>query len=253
MEVVIIEDEAWAVDRLANLLHEYDPHTEIKAVLDTVQGAVAYFQSHPSPPLIFLDIELGDGKSFDIFSQAEINSYIIFVTAFDEYALQAFKYNSIDYLLKPVKKEDLHFAVDKYKAQNTRRLSSADLGQLVKQLQPGRSKEYKTRFLVKRGSHFSSVETKDVAHVYTAGRVHFIKTKEGKDYLIEYNLDELEDQLPPEMFFRANRQFILNYSTIVDVISWFDGKLKVVVKPASNEEIIVSRLKAGEFKNWLNR
>lgn len=253
MHVVIIEDEALAVDRLAKLLYEYNTQVEIKAVLDTVEASVEYFKNNPSPQLIFLDIELGDGKSFEIFTQVQVKSYIIFVTAFNEYAIQAFKYNSIDYLLKPLRKEDLEFALRKYEAQTSATSPPIDLTSLIQQLQPKQTMEYKSRFLVKRGSRFSSVEAKDVAHIYTRDRVHFIKTKEGTDYIIDNNLDELEAQLSPEMFFRANRQFILNYSTITDVISWFDNKLKIVLKPASYEEIIVSRLKASEFKRWLNK
>jgi DNA-binding LytR/AlgR family response regulator len=253
MNVVIVEDEALAAQRLTRFVKEYDATIQIKAYLDTVQGAVDYFQNYPSPDLIFLDIELGDGKSFDIFKEVEVKSHIIFATAFNEYAIQAFKYNSIDYLLKPLRKEDLYFALDKYKAQTAATKQVVDLTALIAQLQPPAPKEYKSRFLVKKGSRYFSIEAKEVAHVYTRERVHYIKTLDGTDYIIENNLDELEQQLSPETFFRVNRQFIVNYSTVKEVITWFDGKLKLIIQPASYEEIIISRLKAGEFKNWLNK
>lgn len=252
MTVVIIEDEALAAERLTRFVKEYDASIEIKAYLDTVKGAVAYFEENGSPDLVLLDIELGDGKSFEIFSEVEVTSHIIFITAFNDYAIQAFKYNSIDYLLKPLVKEELSFALDKYKARQNA-LMPVDLTALLEQLQPRAHKEYKTRFLVKKGSRFFSIEAKNVAHLYTRERVHYIKTFDGADYIIENNLDELEQQLSPETFFRVNRQFIVNYASFKEVITWFDGKLKLIIHPESYEEIVISRLKAGSFKEWLSR
>jgi DNA-binding LytR/AlgR family response regulator len=251
MTVVIIEDETLAAERLTRFVKEYDAGIEIKAYLDTIKGAVAWFEENGSPDLVLLDIELGDGKSFDIFKEVEVKSHIIFVTAFNEYAIQAFKYNSIDYLLKPLVKEELFFALDKYKA-HTSSIKPVDLTALIEQLQPKTEKDFKTRFLVKKGSRFFSIEAKNVAHVYTRERVHYIKTFDGADYIIENNLDVLEQQLPPDTFFRVNRQFIVNYTSVKEVITWFDGKLKLIINPASYEEIIISRLKAGDFKDWLN-
>ncbi|OQP65923.1 hypothetical protein A3860_15135 [Niastella vici] len=252
MTVVIIEDEALAAERLTRFVKEYDAGIEIKAWLDTVKGAVKYFDENGSPDLVLLDIELGDGKSFEIFKEVEVTSHIIFVTAFNEYAIQAFKYNSVDYLLKPLVKEELYFALDKYKSQ-ANAIKPVDLTALIEQLQPKAEKEYKTRFLVKKGSRYFSIEAKNVAHVYTRERVHYIKTFDGADYIIENNLDVLEQQLSPETFFRVNRQFIVNYTSVKEVITWFDGKLKLIIKPDPFEEIIISRLKAGDFKNWLNK
>ena len=253
MKVVIIEDELPAVERLKKLLYEYDAQIEVAAILDTVSSSVYYFKNNPQPDLIFLDIELGDGKSFDIFTQVDISSYIIFITAFNEYAIRAFKYNSIDYLLKPIKNEDLQFALNKYEAQASSPRPAIDLTPLLNQLQVRTIKEYKSRFLVKRGSRFQSVEAKDIAHIYTRNKVHFIKTKEGVEYIIDTNLDDLEQQLSPHLFYRANRQFIIQFSTITEVVAWFNGKLKISVKPEAFEDIIVSRLKATEFKEWLDK
>jgi len=252
MTVVIIEDETLAAERLTRFIKEYDAGIEIKAYLDTVKGAVKYFEENGSPDLLLLDIELGDGKSFEIFKEVEVTSHIIFVTAFNEYAIQAFKYNSVDYLLKPLVKEELYFALDKYKSQ-ANAIKPVDLTALIEQLQPKAEKEYKTRFLVKKGSRYFSIEAKNVAHVYTRERVHYLKTFDGADYIIENNLDVLEQQLSPETFFRVNRQFIVNYASVKEVITWFDGKLKLIIKPDPFEEIIISRLKAGDFKNWLNK
>ncbi|OQP46881.1 hypothetical protein A4H97_04995 [Niastella yeongjuensis] len=250
MTVVIIEDEDLAAERLTRFVKEYDASIEIKAYLDTVKGAVKYFEENGSPDLVLLDIELGDGKSFEIFREVEVSGNIIFVTAFNEYAIQAFKYNSIDYLLKPLVKEELYFALDKFKAhQNAKK--PIDLTALIEQLQPQTDKEYKTRFLVKKGSRYFSIEAKNVAHVYTRERVHYLKTFDSADYIIENNLDELEQQLSPDTFFRVNRQFIVNYTSVKEVITWFDGKLKLIIHPESYEEIIISRLKAGDFKGWL--
>ncbi|ULQ55944.1 LytTR family DNA-binding domain-containing protein [Flavihumibacter rivuli] len=253
LNIVIVEDEAPAAERLIKMLKEYDPAMQVQARLDTVQSAVDWFSQHGSPDLVFLDIELGDGRSFEIFSRIQINSYIIFVTAFNEYAIQAFKYNSVDYLLKPLKKNELHYALDKFRNMSGASQPTVDLAALLDNLQPKGNKVYKNRFLVKKGTRYFSIEAKEVAHVYTRDRVHFIKTKDGTDYIIDNNLDELEEQLSPDHFFRVNRQFIVNYDTIQEVHAWFDGKLKIMVKPTPFEDIVISRLKAGDFKEWLNK
>ncbi|RFS20195.1 DNA-binding response regulator [Chitinophaga silvatica] len=250
MNALIIEDESLAADRLVKMLSKEDDNINVLAVLDTVEKSVAYLRDNPFPDVIFLDIELGDGKSFDIFEEVTVNSHIIFTTAFDEYAIKAFKYNSIDYLLKPLKKAELATAIQKFKHYFAMSGASIDMSTIMKAL---RGKEYKTRFLITAGPKLYSVNTSDVAFVYTKDRQHFIKTFAGLDYTIDNNLDELESQLNPEHFFRVNRQFIINHGAIDQVFAWFDGKLKLQVNPPAYEDIIISRLRAMDFKKWLGK
>lgn len=250
MNALIIEDESLAADRLIKMLHKEDEAINVLAVLDTVEKSIAYLREHPAPDVIFLDIELGDGKSFDIFEAINISAHIIFITAFDEYAIRAFKYNSIDYLLKPLKKTDLAAALTKFRQYYTLSGADIDMSAIVKAL---RKKEYKTRFLIATGTKLYSINIADVAFVYTRERQHFLKTFSGGDYPVDNNLDELETQLNPEHFFRVNRQFIINHAAIDQVFAWFDGKIKLQVKPVAYEDIIISRLRATDFKKWLGK
>lgn len=252
MKVLIIEDEKLAANRLSKLLEQISNEIEVIGMLDTVESSVQFLKETPQPDLIFLDIQLGDGKSFEIFSKVKVNSHIIFTTAFDEYALKAYKYNSIDYLLKPLNKDEISFAINKYKNLAQPKTDQFDFENLLSRVkQHGR--EFKGRFLVKRGQRLLSVTTDDVAIIFTREKIHYLKTFDETEYIIGSNLDELEVQLDPSMFFRANRQFIINYKAINSVFSWFDGKLKLALKPASYEEIIISRLKASEFKKWMSK
>ena len=253
MNIVIIENESLAAERLSKFIRQYDARFNILAILDTIKDSIEYFNNNPHPDLIFMDIQLGDGKSFEILRDVKIESQLIFVTAFDDYALQAFKFNSIDYILKPVKKVELFKAIDKFKTNFLNQGGVKDMKLVYEQIRGSDVKEYKNRFLAKRGSRYFSIESKDVAYVYTKDRMHFIKTNLNVDYLIDNNLDELEWQLDQKVFYRANRQFILNYDCIDELITWFDGKLKIVVKPAPPEEIIISRLKSADFKEWLSK
>lgn len=251
--IVIVEDELLAVERLSKLITQYDSKINIIAKLDTVKDSIEYFNNNPHPDLIFIDVQLGDGKSFEIFKSTKIASYIIFVTAYDDYALQAFKYNSIDYILKPIKRLELFQAIDKFKNNFHNQNGNNSIKMVYDQYKENKIKDFKTRFLAKRGSRYFSIESKNVAYIYTKDRMHFIKTLSNVDYLIDNNLDELEWQMDNKLFYRANRQFILNYNCIDEVIIWFDGKLKILVKPAPSEEIIISRLKSAEFKEWLSK
>ena len=253
INVVVIEDEHLASDRLIKLIKQYDESLNIEKILDSVKDSIEYFTNNKHPDLIFMDIQLGDGKSFDIFSSVKVNSYIIFVTAYDEYAMQAFKLNSIDYILKPIKRVELFQAIDKFKNNINNFREVKDIRIAYDQIKESEAKEHKARFLAKRGSRYFSIESKDVAYIYTKDRMHFIKTSLNIDYLIDSTLDDLETQMDPKIFYRANRQFILNYNCIDEVIIWFDGKLKILVKPLSPEEIIISRLKSSDFKQWLSK
>ena len=253
MKVLIIEDEKLAAQRLAKMLEESTEKVDIQGILHTVEASVEYLKNSPEPDLIFLDIQLGDGKSFDIFKKVQVNSRIIFTTAFDEYALKAFRYNSVDYLLKPLKKKDLEAALAKYFAQMPPK--SDTTSEVFRMLQSIRreGRPYKNRFLVKKGSRLLSIGAEEVSFIYTKDRINHIKTQSGDDYMIDENLEELEAGLDPEKFYRANRQFIVNYAAVKQAVVWFDGKLKLVVNPAPHEEVIVSRLKASEFKRWMGK
>lgn len=248
MTAVIIEDEQFAVERLMQMLSNEE--IEIVNVFDTVDSAVNYLKFNSQPDLIFMDIELGDGKSFDIFSKVEVYSHIIFITAFDKYAIKAFKFNSIDYLLKPLRREELEHALAKFRSKYFKKTVPTDYQALIEQL--GSNRKYKNRILIKLGDRLSSINTSDIAYVYTKDKIKFVKTFNNKDHIIDLNIDELEEQLNPDEFYRVNRQFLINFKSIEKIFSWFDGKLKVLVSPNAYEDIIVSRLKANEFKKWLD-
>lgn len=198
---------------------------------------------------------MADGQSFDIFNRTEVHSTIIFTTAYDEYALKAFKVNSIDYLLKPVRQEDLTKALDKFKAlqsTNANAESRINIEKLLTELrQTHTPKNYRERFLVKQGQKLITVEASDIAFMYAEDRVNFIKNKNGQKFIIDYTLDELETQLDPAIFFRLNRQFIAQVKSIESVHPYFNGKLKIHLKPAVEEEVLVSREKASDFKAWM--
>lgn len=250
MKALIIEDEILAATRLKRTLQNVDSEMEVAAILDTVENSVAWLKANEHPELILLDIHLGDGKSFEIFEQVEVSSYIIFITAYDEYAIKAFKFNSIDYLLKPLKIKDFEFAYAKFKNQVFSREQRPSISTVISEMN---RKPFKTRFLVRQATMLISIKTEEVAYAYTKERCHFIKTHSGLDYPIDNNLDELEEQLDAEEYFRVNRQFIVRYSAIDKVYAWFDNKIKLLVKPVAYEDIVISRLRAPEFKRWLNK
>lgn len=248
MKVLIIEDEIIAAQHLKSMLQEIQPDVQIVAVLDSIETSLNYFEENAAPDLIFLDIELGDGQSFDIFKQTSIESPIIFTTAYQEHALKAFKLNSVDYLLKPVDKDELIAALEKYKKlhiEEKLKMQSNILSML------SNIERNKKRFLAKSGTRLISVSAELIAYFFTKQRLQYIKTFNGEEYIFDKRLDEIEMEVDPAVFFRANRQFILNYNSIKKIHTWFSGKLKVAVQPEAYEEIIVSRLKAAEFKKWL--
>ncbi|MEQ8470872.1 MAG: LytTR family DNA-binding domain-containing protein [Marinoscillum sp.] len=251
MRVVIIEDEAPAFRRLQKILEEVDPSIEIVEVIDSVEETVKWIQNHQEPDLYFMDIQLSDGLSFEIFDRIKINRPIIFTTAFDEYMLRAFKVNSIDYLLKPIKKEDLEKSLTKF-GELRNQYSGVDISEVVKQINLG-GKEYKSRFLVKQGDKMISVKSEDISVFQTRHGVVHITTTTDKKYLLDQTLDEIQEKLDPSKFFRANRQFIIFFSSITTVHKYHKGKLLVETAPATTDEIIVSAEKATRFKQWLDQ
>lgn len=256
MKVLIVEDEALAARKLKKMVQEIDPSMECVGVTDSIESTVTWLKTNGCPGLILMDIELADGQSFEIFSRIDIRCPVIFTTAYDEYALKAFKVNSIDYLLKPVKPEELRTALDKLNRLREDMPSSQqepqNMDKLIESLvsrQPG--DRYRERFLVKSGQRLMPLSAEYIAYFFTEDKIVFLRTRDNHKFALDFTLDELEQQLDPHKFFRANRQYILNNSCIEEIHTWFNGKLKVTVKPKPDEEVIVSRERAGEFKEWL--
>ena len=253
MKVLIIEDEAPAFRRLEKILLEIDPSIEIVEVLDSVEETVKWMNNHEHPDLALLDIQISDGISFQIFDQVEFNCPIIFTTAFDEYLLKAFKVNSIDYLLKPIKKEDLERSLEKYRSlQNTFSQSGIDMAALLSQINLSEAK-HKSRFLVKQGDKMLAIRAEDIVCFHSKHGVVHINTKNEKTYLSDFTLDELSNQLDPRLFFRANRQFIVSADYINTVHKYFKGKLMIEMDHFSDEQILVSSEKATALKQWLDQ
>jgi len=253
MKVIIIEDEISASDRLQRLLKTIDNNIEIIAVINTVEDAINWFANNTHPDLIFMDIQLLDGMSFEIFTEVDIKSPVIFATSFDNYAIQAFKVNGIDYILKPVDIEELKKGLNKFKLlQNTfSKKNTPNIDSVIKTMNINTGK-YKSRFLLKRGQYFTSVSAEDIFCFYIENQLVSLITAKKDCFSVDYTLDELEQILKPETFFRANRQCILNISAVASVHNYFNGKLKVLLNIPFENEIIISREKASSFKNWLD-
>lgn len=250
MNVLVIEDELYSARRLEKMLKELATELHILALLESVAQSVRWLTEHPAPDLIFMDIQLSDGSSFEIFSKTTVTSPVIFITAYDEYALQAFKVNSIDYLLKPIDKAELGRSLEKFKRLNKHATQplSPDVTQIIKSLQEARP-NYKTRFLVKTGQTFITIFTQDIAYFFADHKLVYLVTREGKKHLIDQTLEELEDQLDPKTFFRLNRQFVASVNAIAKLHNYFNHKLKVELLPPTDIEILISREKAPRVQN----
>ncbi len=250
MNVIIIEDEKPAARRLNRLLA--DLNVEVSTMLHSVEESIEWFQNNPHPDLIFLDIQLSDGLSFEIFDMIEVKSAIIFTTAFDEYALQAFKLNSIDYLLKPIDDEELESAVKKYqdfKPENQK--ISVDFNDIKKLLTNPLEREYKKRFTVKVGQHLKIINADEVECFYSENKGTYAATSDGRNYLLDTTLEQLEEELSPKIFFRISRKFYVNINHINDIISYTNSRLQIKLNRYIEQEIIVSRERVRDFKLWL--
>jgi len=255
MNILIIEDEALAARRLKTMVAAFDPSFEVMDILNSISSAVKWLQENPSPDLILMDIELVDGQSFEIFKQVEVKSPVIFTTAYDEYALKAFKVNSIDYLLKPVKEEELRASIRKFHDLKNRfgetTVGKINIQNLLHELKLAPGNNYRDRFLIKSGDRFFPVEIDEVAYFFTKEKANFIKTHDNREFMVDYTLDDLEKAVNPKKFFRANRQFLVEHKSVTKMHLWFNSKLKVELKPKAEEDVIVSRTKAAEFRQWL--
>jgi len=256
IKVLIIEDEIPAQRLLKETLQEINIETEVIDCLDSIKSAVEWFQQNKHPEIVLLDIQLSDGLSFEIFKQVKIESLIIFTTAYDEYTLQAFKVNSLDYLLKPIEKDELQAAFEKYRQYNKQFIqeknSSIDFSELA-HLIKNEKIEYRKRFLIQSNESFFYLLVEEIALFYSKQGITFAVTFEKREYPVNFSLESLSEQLNPEFFFKVNRQIIININAIKRVHSYFNGKLKLETKPERSEEIIVGKDKAAEFRRWLDR
>lgn len=250
MKILIIEDEKPAARRLTQLILDRLPGAQIEGNIDTVTSAIAWFSTNPQPDLIFLDIQLADGISFEIFEQVKVATPIIFCTAYDQYAIKAFKLNSIDYLLKPIDPEELGRALDKF--ESGRKEPAISLEQIRSLLQPV-PKTFKSRFLVKLGERILTVDVHEIAFFYSEDKFSLLQTNQGKKYIIDYTLDEIEDMVSPDQFFRLNRKYITSIAAIKDVFSYSNSRLKIHLHNSADNDILISREKVGTFKNWLDQ
>lgn len=249
-KIVIIEDEKPAARRLERMLNKQG--LEVEAKLHSVTEAVEWFKNHEHPPLIFLDIQLSDGISFEIFEYVNVKSAIIFTTAYDEYALKAFKMNSVDYLLKPIDEDELKAAVDKYHSRTRNVEANIDVEALRSLLNMPSSNSYKSRFTAQVGQHLRLVDIHEIACFYSENKATYLHTFSGKNYPMELSLENLEVQLEPEIFFRINRKCIVNIRAIKDIISYTNSRLEIKLADFDNFQLIVSRERVKDFKHWLD-
>ena len=248
MNFLIVEDEKVAAERLVGLIKKYDPSIDITEIVQSVKNAVQWLNTHQAPDLIFMDIQLADGLSFEIYEQTIVKTPVIFTTAYDEYALKAFKVNSIDYLLKPVDLNELKNAIDKYKENNSPKEIPA---QVFDSIMHSLTKKYKDKFVINVGEHIKVFTTEDIQCFYSMEKYTFLQNNSGRDYAINYSLDQLEDLLDPARFFRINRKFIVSSSAILDIISFSNSRLQVKLNSNKSDDLIVSREKVQDFKKWL--
>lgn len=251
MSVLIIEDEKPAARRLSRMLAELG--IEVETMLHSVEESINWFQKNKHPELIFLDIQLSDGLSFEIFEEVEVKSAIIFTTAYDEYALKAFKLNSIDYLLKPIDEDELKVAVEKFKENQPKQSDiQVNIDDIRKLLINPVDRKFKKRFTIKVGQHIKIIHVDEIECFYSENKSTYIHTNSNRNYLIDHSLEHWQEQLDPEQFFRVNRTYIIHINAIKDIISYTNSRLKLVLHSYNETEIIVSRERVKEFKNWID-
>ena len=251
MNVFIVEDEEPASDRLKKMLGKIDGNIRVIGTAVSIKNAVEWLRSNPAPDLVFMDIQLADGESFEIFNEVKVTSPVVFITAFDQHAVRAFKLNSIDYLLKPVKEEEMVKAIEKYRSwYNGKATAPADYNKLISILQSER-KEFQKRIIIRFGETIKTVDIDEVAYFYTEDKINFLRTMGNMDYPMDMNLDETEKILDASKFFRINRQFIININSIQKMVVVSKSRVKLTLSPPSSHETIVSTDRSGTFKKWL--
>jgi len=251
MNVLLVENEKPATAGLSRFLKKIDDSIKILATTESVESTINWIQNNPAPDLIFMDIQLDDGLCFEIFESLKLEVPVIFTTAYDKYTLSAFKVNSVDYLLKPIEEVSLRNAIEKFKSLHYKNTVNNDfLKQLFKDFNTG----YKTRFLIKVGEHYKSIPTGEISCFYILERATFIRTLDDKDYAIDFSLDYLQKTIDPNQFFRINRNFLVNINAIGNILSYSSSRLKINLKShKSIDDLIVSRDKVSEFKNWIDK
>ena len=251
LDILIIEDEPLAATRLERLIREVEPEARILGILDSVEQSVAWLKTHTAD-LILLDIHLADGNSFSIFDQVEVRTPIIFATAYDQYAIKAFKVNSVDYLLKPIEKEELAQSLKKYQGGRAIQAAGVDMTALMKAINH-RQTEYQKRFLITSGDKIKSIATEEVAYFFGRQKYVFLVNRDNRRHIIDFTLGTLEELLDPSQFFRINRQFIISFPAITNMYTYSKSRIKVEMNPPGEIEAIVSIDKARHFREWLNR
>lgn len=252
MKVLIIEDELPAARRIEQLVRQQRPQAEILGVIDSISEAVKWFAQNPAPELILMDIHLADGLSFDIFQLIQIQSMVIFTTAYDQYAIRAFKVNSIDYLLKPIDAEELRGALDKFDSMRGN-APTFDYSMLNQMLDNLKNRNYRERFLVKFGNAFTYIQAQDMRFCYAEDSLVFTRMADGKKYNLDHTLEQLEQVLNPVHFFRINRKILLHIDAVDKIHPYFNNRLKLELLPSPGFEIVVSRERVQDFKNWIDQ
>ncbi|MHC1705227.1 MAG: LytR/AlgR family response regulator transcription factor [Tenuifilaceae bacterium] len=251
MNVLIVEDEIAAARRLAKMLVSIEPNFQILAITDSISASVDWLKNNPEPELILMDIHLADGSSFKIFDQIKIKCPIIFTTAYDQYAIQAFKVNSIDYLLKPIKQEELAYSINKFKTGKTEK-SSTDIEKLLTEIRKPQH-EYQQRFVVQFADKLKSIEVNSIAYFIAMEKSVFLVTDDSHRYAVDYTLEKLEEVLDPKYFYRINRKFIVCFSAIKGMFTYSKSRVKIELFPDPETEVIVSSDRSSGFKDWLNQ
>ena len=254
MNVLIIEDEPFAQQELMRLLNGIDPDIRVMRCIDSVEESVSYLEGGSTIDLIFMDIQLSDGISFEIFNRTEVTPPVIFTTAYDEYAIKAFKVNSIDYLLKPIEEEDLARALEKFRKWESKQgggtfFTNQQLEKVLGLYKP----THKSRLVVKMGDRIKHVEAKEIAYFYSEDKVTFIITTAGERYMLNYSLEQLEQMMNPDDFYRLNRKYIAHIDAIGSIDKYFNSRLKIGLKPEVEDDVLISRTKVSDFLNWLER
>lgn len=255
VKIVLIEDEAHNLRLLEGMINKLRPGWQVVNRFESVKTSVDWLRENQHPDLFFMDIQLADGLCFSIFDEVEVKSMVIFTTAYDNYAIQAFKVNSIDYLLKPFKEKDLEAAIEKF--ENFRQLSEEatshqDYSEILEAIRRGK-KKYRKRFLVSKGAAFYKLPVEDIAYFFSENRITTAVSFNRQNHIVDFSLETLEEQLDPETYFRVNRQMIVNIQSIEKIENYFGGKLKMRLNPPFEGDVVVSRLKALNFKEWVGQ
>lgn len=255
VKIILVEDEPYNLLLLEEMIKNFRPDWKVMKTFETVKESVEWLRNNPHPELFFMDIQLADGLCFSIFDQVEVKGMVIFTTAFDNYAIRAFKVNSIDYLLKPFKEKDLEAAIEKFENLRNRSIeteNSRDYSEILDAIRKG-EKKHRKRFLISKGAAFFMLPVEEIAYVFSENRITTAVTFSNQNYVVDFPLETLEEELDPEFFFRANRQLIVNIKAIKKIENYFSGKLKIRLNPPFDGEPIISRLKATDFKQWVGR